>query len=144
MQTACFRGSYTPASLPRNASAIRPLTSIPGHTSAKLSLRELIYTPFIVIWTHHWSTLPRHRYLGTPLLHVPHTDTWSLPCLRNVAMTSSQRRHDVVTTFCATRVAALRTGSLYTLYIVTGQCLCSTLPVGKLTTRHIPCTLTLH
>ena len=53
---------------------------MPGYASAKLSLKEAIYTLFIVIWTHHRSTLPLKRYLDTPLLQVPHIDTWTCPC----------------------------------------------------------------
>ena len=80
VQTACLRSSYTPALSPRNASALRPLppTSISEHTPAKLIVREGVCTPFMVTWTRHRSTLPLHRYLGTPLLRVPHIDTWTL------------------------------------------------------------------
>ena len=51
-----------------------PSTSIPGHASAKLSLREVVYIPFIVTWKRFCSTLPyidTWIRLYTPLASIP-------------------------------------------------------------------------
>ena len=114
MQTACFRDSYTPASSPRIASAIPPPpSSIPGHPSAKLSLREVIYTP---LSSPGHATGLRSPYIGTLARLCSTSHTWTLPCLD-----------------------ALRTGSLNPLHCHRAMPLLYA--PRTLTTRHIPCTL---
>ena len=68
--TSCSKStlSTVPISAPGNASVPHPLTSTLGHTSAKLSLKQ-------ALWTRRWPTLPLHQYLGTPLFDSLHIDT---------------------------------------------------------------------